>query len=87
MILEPATVQCASLYYHKGTFDKEYHAAIEPKAEGFIVTFAFYRHGSNLTVGTKTPAPVSLDKATKVFDRLIAMKLAKGYHPCFAACS
>ncbi|MEI6675281.1 MAG: hypothetical protein WCO57_08905 [Verrucomicrobiota bacterium] len=87
MILEPPTIQSASLYLREGPFDNEYHAAIEPKAERFIVTFAYYRHGNDLTIGTKTPAPVSLEEATKVFDKLVASKLAKGYHPCFAHCS
>ena len=83
MQLEPATIQSASLYFGEGLDENEYHAAIAPKAEGFIVTFAYYRHGSNLTVGSKTPDPLPLDAATKVFDTLIASKLAKGYQSCF----
>ena len=83
MQLDPATIQSASLYFREGPEENEYHAAIAPKAEGFIVTFAFYRHGNNLTVGSKTPDPLPLDAATKVFDQLVAAKLAKGYHACF----
>jgi len=83
MILEPATVHSASLYFREGPSENEYHAAIEPRDEGFIVTFAYYRHGSNLTVGSKTPNPLPLEAATKVFDNLVASKRAKGYHYCF----
>jgi hypothetical protein len=83
MMLAPATIQATSLYCHEGPAAIEYHAAIEPKAEGYIVTYAYYRHGSNLTVGTKTPAPLPLEAATKLFRKLIASKLAKGYHSCF----
>lgn len=86
MILEPITVKSTSLHFHEGQFDHEFHAAIEPKGDGFIVTFASYRHDTNLTVGTKTPEPVSLEEATKIFDKLIASKLAKGYHPFFPDC-
>ena len=72
-------IQSTSLYFHEGTSDKEYHAAIEPKAGGFIVTFAYGRRGNTLTVGTKAEAPVSLAEANKIFDKLVASKIAKGY--------
>jgi len=72
-------IQSTSLYFREGPSDKEYHAAIEAHGDGFIVTFAFGRRGSTLTTGTKTPDPVSLAQATKVFDRLVASKIAKGY--------
>jgi bifunctional non-homologous end joining protein LigD len=73
------TLQSASLYFREGSSDKEYHAAIEPKGEGYLVTFAYGRRGTTLTTGTKTTYPVSLAEATKVFDKLVASKLAKGY--------
>ncbi|KXO93036.1 ATP-dependent DNA ligase (plasmid) [Tsukamurella tyrosinosolvens] len=69
----------ASLYYSNGSSDKEYHARIEPKGDGFVVTFAYGRRGSTLTTGTKTTAPVAYDKALAVFDKLISGKQAKGY--------
>ncbi len=82
MTLEPATARSTSLYF-RGPFGSEYHAAIEPRAEGFIVTFAIYRRGGNLTVGSETPNPLPLEAATKVLDKLVASKVAKGYHACF----
>jgi bifunctional non-homologous end joining protein LigD len=73
------TLQSASLHFREGNSDKVYHAAIEPSGEGYLVTFAYGRRGNTLTTGTKTTRPVSLAEATKVFDKLIASKLAKGY--------
>ena len=72
-------IASASLEFREGNSDKLYQAAIEPKGDGFIVTFAFGRRGSMLNTGTKTAVPVSLAEATKVFDKLVASKLAKGY--------
>jgi bifunctional non-homologous end joining protein LigD len=74
------TIQSASLHFREGNSDKVYHAAIEPKGEGYLVTFAYGRRGNTLNTGTKTTYPVGLAEATKVFDKLIASKLAKGYH-------
>jgi bifunctional non-homologous end joining protein LigD len=74
------TIQSASLHFREGNSDKVYHAAIEPKDDGYLVTFAYGRRGNTLTTGTKTTYPVSLPEATKVFDKLVASKLAKGYH-------
>jgi bifunctional non-homologous end joining protein LigD len=74
-------IQSASLYFREGSSDKEYRAAIEPKDDGFVVNFAYGRRGGTLNAGTKTAVPVSLDEATKVFNRLVASKVAKGYQP------
>jgi bifunctional non-homologous end joining protein LigD len=73
------TIQSTSLYFNEGSSDKEYHAAIEPKGEGYIVTFAYGRRGNTLNVGTKTQHPVSLIEATKIHEKLVSSKLAKGY--------
>jgi bifunctional non-homologous end joining protein LigD len=73
------TLQSASLHFREGSSDKVYHAAIEPRGEGYIVTFAYGRRGNTLTTGVKTTYPVSLAEATKAFDKLVASKLAKGY--------
>ena len=68
-----------SLYFREGNSDKEYHAAIEPKGDGYVVNFAYGRRGGTLNAGTKTAAPVTLAEATKVYDKLVASKVAKGY--------
>ena len=77
--MQSTTIQSASLYFREGSSDKEYHAAIEPSGEGYIVTFAYGRRGTTLTTGAKTPHPVTLDEATKAFNKLVASKVAKGY--------
>ncbi|MEI7912449.1 MAG: WGR domain-containing protein [Verrucomicrobiota bacterium] len=74
-------IQSASLYFREGNSDKEYRAVIEPKGDGFVVNFAYGRRGGTLNTGTKTPVPVPQAEATKVFDKLIASKVAKGYRP------
>jgi len=70
-----------SLFYREGASDKVYHASLEPKGNGWVVNFAYGRRGSTLTSGTKTSLPVSLDKAEKIYDKLVAAKMAKGYTP------
>jgi bifunctional non-homologous end joining protein LigD len=45
------------------------------------VNFAYGRRGGTLNTGTKTPAPISLDEAIKIFDKLVTSKVAKGYLP------
>lgn len=75
------TIQSASLHYREGASDKVYQAAIESKGEGYIVTFAYGRRGNTLNVGTKTDVPLPLETATRVYDKLVASKVAKGYQP------
>ena len=73
----PAT----SLYFREGGSDKEYHARIEAKNDGFVVNFAYGKRGAALTIGTKTSTPTTLEAATKIFDKLVTEKKAKGYTP------
>lgn len=70
-----------TLYYRDGSSDKVYQAAVEAQGDGYVVTFAFGRRGSTLQTGTKTPAPVSLECATAIYQKLIDEKMAKGYSP------
>ena len=74
-----AKPHCTTLYYHEGSSDKVYQAAIEPQGELFLVTFAFGRRGSTLSTGSKTQTPVDLDTATRIFMKLVNEKKAKGY--------
>ena len=68
-----------SLYYSEGSSDKEYHAEIIEVAGGNVVNFRYGRRGGALTTGTKTAAPVDLDHARKIFEKLVKEKTAKGY--------
>jgi bifunctional non-homologous end joining protein LigD len=70
-----------TLYYREGSSDKVYQAAVEPKDSRFIVTFAYGRRGGALQSGVKTPEPVDLEDAERVFDKLVREKTAKGYTP------
>ena len=71
----------ATLYYCAGGSNKIYQAAIEPSGTGFVVNFAYGRRGSTMTTGCKTPVPVDYAAASKIFDKLIHAKTAKGYSP------
>jgi bifunctional non-homologous end joining protein LigD len=75
------TTTTASLHYREGNSDKVYQAAIERQDDGFIVTYAYGRRGNTLTTGAKTSVPVPLATATRLFDKLVSAKLAKGYTP------
>jgi len=70
-----------SLWFREGTSDKVYNAAVEEAKGGFVVNFEYGRRGSTLTPGTKTQTPVPLDEATKIYDKLVLSKTAKGYKP------
>jgi bifunctional non-homologous end joining protein LigD len=70
-----------TLEFREGTSDKVYKAAVEESGGGYVVNFAFGRRGSTLNTGTKTSSPVPLDEATKVYDKLVLSKTAKGYKP------
>jgi bifunctional non-homologous end joining protein LigD len=75
------TIQSTSLHYREGNSDKVYQAAVEPKGDGYIVTFAYGRRGNTLATGIKNDTPVPLETATQLFTKLIASKVAKGYQP------
>jgi bifunctional non-homologous end joining protein LigD len=74
-------IKSTSLHFREGASDKVYQAAIESKGDGYIVTFAYGRRGNTLNTGTKTAVPLPLETATKLYDKLVASKVAKGYKP------
>jgi bifunctional non-homologous end joining protein LigD len=73
------TLPTASLYFNDGKSDKEYHAQVAAQGDGFVVTFQYGRRGAALQAGSKTPAPVPLEKAVQIHGKLVAEKTAKGY--------
>lgn len=77
--ITPTQTQRITLYFSEGSSDKVYQASIEPQGEGFVVNFAFGRRGTTLQTGTKTQAPVDYDTATRMFNKLVSEKKAKGY--------
>lgn len=76
-----AIIKSADLYFKEGSSDKVYYATIENNASGHVVNFSYGRRGSALKNGTKTNAPVSLEKASDIFDKLVKEKMSKGYRP------
>jgi len=71
-----------SLYFNdqQGS-DKEYHVDLVGTPGGYLVNFRYGRRGSALATGTKTKDPVDYAKAKKVYDKLVAEKMGKGYTP------
>lgn len=59
--------------------DKVYHCMIGEETGGYAVNFAYGRRGTALSYGSKTQSPVSLEKAEKIYDKLVAEKTSKGY--------
>ncbi|GAA5117434.1 WGR domain-containing protein [Luteolibacter yonseiensis] len=72
-------IKSTSLHFSEGVSDKVYQVTIEPKDDGYIVTFAYGRRGSTLSTGTKTPHIVTLQQAHDIHDKLVASKVSKGY--------
>lgn len=70
-----------TLYFCEGASDKVYQACLNEEAAGCTVTFAYGRRGSTMKDGNKTPAPVAYESAKKIYDKLVAEKMAKGYTP------
>lgn len=71
-----------SLYFNgqQGS-DKEYHVDLVGVPGGYLVNFRYGRRGSALATGSKTKDPVDYAKAKKVYDKLVAEKMGKGYTP------
>ncbi|MEY3898780.1 MAG: hypothetical protein RLZZ214_4302, partial [Verrucomicrobiota bacterium] len=61
--MQTTTILSASLHFREGNSDKVYHAAVEPKGDGYIVTFAYGRRGNTLNTGIKNDTPVPLETA------------------------
>lgn len=74
------------LFYQKGTSDKVYEVDLCCVGDGeFVVNFRYGARGANLKHGSKTPLPVGRAEAERVFDKLVASKVNKGYAPQTAA--
>ena len=70
-----------SLYFTQGSSDKEYHVQLREVPQGslYTVDFQYGRRGGPLQTGTKTSEPLTFEKAKKVYDKLVAEKVGKGY--------
>jgi len=72
------------LYFFQGTSDKEYHLQHVESGNLYLVNFQFGRRGSTLQSGSKTPSPLTYDKAKKLYDKILNEKTAKGYEVSFS---
>jgi bifunctional non-homologous end joining protein LigD len=62
-----------------GSSHKEYRAHLLKQGNNYVVTFEYGRQGGTLIAGTKTPKPVSLEDAERIYEALVREKLSKGY--------
>jgi predicted DNA-binding WGR domain protein len=73
-------VQQRSLHFKEGNSDKVYEVDLcEVGTDQYVVNFRYGKRGTSLQEGSKTPSPVALDKAQKLFDGLVQEKTKKGY--------
>ncbi|ABC30680.1 probable DNA binding protein containing WGR domain [Hahella chejuensis KCTC 2396] len=77
-------IKKASLHFQEGNSNKVYEVelseAASRKDDRFLVNFRYGRQGGALREGTKTPAPVTLEEAERLFDSVVVSKTNKGYY-------
>ncbi|GAB2841008.1 WGR domain-containing protein [Ferruginibacter profundus] len=68
------------LYFKEGNSDKVYEIDLcDVGNDKYVVNFRYGRRGAQLKEGSKTPVPVTLAEAEKIYDALETEKLNKGY--------
>lgn len=67
------------LFFRDGSSDKVYNVHVAQKGSGYVVNFEHARRGASLKCGSKTADPVSLEKATKIAEKLVNKKRGEGY--------
>jgi hypothetical protein len=71
--------QCI-LYFKEGNSDKVYEIDLcDVGNDKYVVNFRYGRRGAQLKEGSKTPVPVILSEAEKIYDALETEKINKGY--------
>ena len=68
-----------TLHYREGSSDKIYQASLVDVGGLHEIHFAYGRRGSAMVTGKKTLTPVPKAEAMRIWDRLIAEKIKKGY--------
>lgn len=74
--MKPAFI---TLYYREGSSDKVYQASLVESGGLWEVHFAYGRRGNALTAGKKTLQPEPYGVAYRIYERLVADKMKKGY--------
>lgn len=73
-------VKQSTLYFKDGNSDKVYEVSLcDVGGDKFVVNFRYGRRGGLLKEGSKTPVPVSISEAERIYDALETEKLKKGY--------
>jgi hypothetical protein len=73
-------IKQSSLHFKEGNSDKVYEIDLcDAGNDKYLVNFRYGRRGSLLKEGTKTPVPVLLEEAEKIFSAVEDEKLSKGY--------
>ena len=73
-------VKQSILTFKEGNSDKVYEIDLcDVGHDKYVVNFRYGRRYSKLKEGSKTPVPVSLADAEKIFDEVENEKLSKGY--------
>ncbi|MGC4100949.1 hypothetical protein [Ferruginibacter sp.] len=68
------------LYFKEGNSDKVYEIDLcDVGNDKYVVNFRYGRRGAQLKEGSKTPVPVGLAEAEKIYDTIETEKLSKGY--------
>ncbi|HKO52828.1 MAG TPA: WGR domain-containing protein [Polyangiaceae bacterium] len=79
-------VDQARLGFREGNSDKVYEVdLVEVATAQYVVNFRYGRRGTALRDGTKTPLPISLERARSLFTALVAEKTNRGYQPISGA--
>lgn len=74
------TLKSISLKNTTGNRNAEYHCQlVHVGGDGYQVNYQYGRIGSALRPGSKPAAPVSLEKAEKVYDKIVTEKKSEGY--------
>ncbi|OQP65784.1 hypothetical protein A3860_14395 [Niastella vici] len=73
-------VKQSILYFKEGNSDKVYEIDLcDVGNDKYVVNFRYGRRYAKLKEGSKTPVPVSLPDAEKIFDEIESEKISKGY--------
>ena len=73
-------IKQSSLYFKEGNSDKVYEIDLcDAGNDKYLVNFRYGRRGGLLKEGTKTPVPVLLEEAERLFSAVEDEKLNKGY--------
>jgi len=75
-------MQTTTLYFAEGSADKQYGVAIIPVDGGFDVVATYGRRGGAMATDKKNKVgALNAAAATKLYDRVVREKAAKGYRP------